>query len=196
MTVRPFYRCLPGLAGVVCARSAVGTGCPGDSGGPIVTTAPAVVLAGVISGGSDDRCAKGETAWFADLATPGIVAFVLGDDDPPAMPFADELATMRLTTDPAAPIACTAAPWTDAQYTTTQFVYVGAARVMQDGLESTYVPQAGDVGHRLGCRSIGHSAGGTAWMPAGAYVVVEARRLCLEAAASPRRFCRPWTPPV
>jgi hypothetical protein len=29
-------------------------------------------------------------------------------------------------------------------------------------------------------------------MPAGAYVTVEARRLCLEAGASATRRCRPW----
>jgi hypothetical protein len=194
MRMRPFSRCLPGIAGVACARSAIGTGCPGDSGGPIVTTAPVTVLAGIISGGSDDRCAKGETAWFADLATPGIADFVRGDDHPPAMPFADELATLRLTSDPEAPIACTAAPWTDADTTTTQFVHVGRGRVVQDGLGAAYVPQADDVGQRIGCRSIAHSAGGTAWMPAGGTVTVEAHRLCLDIGASARRHCRPWNP--
>jgi hypothetical protein len=196
MTMRPFSRCLPGIAGVSCARSAVGTGCPGDSGGPIVTTTPTVVLAGVISGGSDDRCAKGETAWFADLATPSIGDFVRGDDDPPAMPFAEELATLHLTADRDAPIACTAAPWRDATSITTQFVHPGVGDVVQDGLGTTYAPQAGDVGHRIGCRSIGDSAGGTAWMPAGAYVTVESKRLCLESNSSSWRRCRPWTPPA
>lgn len=195
MTMRPFSRCLPGVAGVACARSAVGTGCPGDSGGPIVTTAAAVVLAGVISGGSDDRCAKGETAWFADLATPGIRDFVGGDDDPPVMPFADQLATLHLTADRAAPIACTAAPWRDATSETTQFVHAGVGDVVQDGATTTYRPQPSDTGHRIGCRSIGHSAGGTAWMPAGGYVTVEPGRLCLESASSSRRRCRAWTPP-
>jgi hypothetical protein len=194
MTMRSFSRCLPGIAGVACARSVVGTGCPGDSGGPIVTTAPAVVLAGVISGGSDDRCGKGETAWFADLATPGIADFVRGDDHPPAMPFADELATLRLTSDPDAPLVCTAAPWRDATSTTTQFVRAGAGQIVQDGLATTYVPQAADVGRRIGCRSIAHSAGGTSWMPAGGFVTVEARRLCLDAGNAGRPLCRPWTP--
>jgi hypothetical protein len=196
MTMRPFSRCLPGIGGVACARSAVGTGCPGDSGGPIVTTVGPILLAGVISGGSDDRCAKGETAWFADLATPAIADFVRGDDHPPPMPFADELATLRLTGDPAEPIACTAAPWRDATSTTTQFLHPGRGDVVQDSPAATYVPQAADVGHRIGCRSIAHSAGGTAWMPAGAYVTVEARRLCLEAGASATRRCRPWNGPA
>jgi hypothetical protein len=195
LTMRPFSRCLPGIAGVACARSAVGTGCPGDSGGPIVTTTAPLALAGVISGGSDDRCAKGETAWFADLATPAIADFVRGDDHPPAMPFADELATLRLTADPAAPIACTAAPWRDATSTTTQFVHAGVGDVVQDGPATTYAPQAGDVGHRIGCRSIARSPGGTAWMPAGAYVTVERRRLCLDAGNASEPRCRPWTPP-
>jgi hypothetical protein len=194
MTVRPFWRCLPGIAGVACARSAVGTGCPGDSGGPIVTTTATGALAGVISGGSDDRCAKGETAWFADLAAPAIADFVRGDDHPPAMPFADELATLRLSPDPAGPIVCTPAPWRDAASTTTQFVHPGRGDVVQDGPATTYVPQAGDVGRRIGCRSIAQSPGGTAWMPAGAYVTVEARRLCLEAGGTSQSRCQPWSP--
>ena len=193
MMVRPFSRCLPGLAGVACARSAVGTGCPGDSGGPIVTTVAPIVLAGVISGGSDDRCAKGETAWFADLATPAIADFVRGDDHPPAMPYAEELAKLHLTTDAAAPIACRAAPWRDATATTTQFVQPGGGAVVQDGPESVYAPKASDIGRRISCRSIGHSAGGTAWMPADAYVTVGPRRLCLEAGSSAsRQRCLPW----
>lgn len=200
MTVRPFQRCLPGIGGVTCARSAVGTGCPGDSGGPIVTTGAAVVLTGVISGGSDNRCAAGETAWFADLASPGIGDFVRGSDDPPAMPHADELATLRLTSGEETPIRCDPAPWRDAASTTTLFVHAASDQTVQDSPATTYVPQPADVGQRIACRSIGQSAGGTAWMPAGATILVQAGRsagayrLCLQATDRPRPRCREWTP--
>jgi hypothetical protein len=200
MVVRPFSQCLPGVGGVTCARSATGTGCPGDSGGPVVTTTPQVELAGVISGGSDNRCARGETAWFADLASPGIADFVHGSDDPPAMPYADELASLTLPAAQAgAAITCAPAPWSDAETTTTQFVEVGRA-VLQDGPAETYVPQAADIGRRIGCRSIGHSAGGTAWMPADGTISVAAGstpgtlRLCLRTGERPSPRCRTWTP--
>lgn len=200
MTVRPFQRCLPGIGGVSCARSAVGTGCPGDSGGPIVTTGAAVGLTGVISGGSDNRCTRGETAWFADLASPGIGDFVRGSDDPPPMPYANELATLRFSSGESAPITCDPAPWRDAASTTTLFVHVPGDHAMQDGPSTTYVPQPADIGQRIACRSIGHSAGGTAWMPAGATISVQAGRsagayrLCLRATDRPRPRCRDWTP--
>jgi hypothetical protein len=200
MVVRPFSQCLPGVGGVACARSATGTGCPGDSGGPVVTTTPHVELAGVISGGSDNRCARGETAWFADLASPGIGDFVRGSDDPPAMPYADELATLTLpAAQPGAAISCAPAPWSDAETTSTQFVDVGRA-VLQDSAAETYVPQAADIGRRIGCRSIAHSTGGTAWMPADGTISVAAGatagslRLCLRTGEHARPRCRAWTP--
>jgi hypothetical protein len=199
MVVRPFSQCPPGFGGVSCARSATGTGCPGDSGGAVVTTGAQVALAGVISGGSDNRCGGGETAWFADLASPGIADFVRGSDDPPAMPIADELATLRLPTQPGGPITCDPAPWRDAESTTTQFVDQDR-RVLQDGPAPAYAPQAADIGRRLTCRSIGHSAGGTAWMPGEGTISVTAGsvggtlRLCLRTAQRPHARCQTWAP--
>jgi hypothetical protein len=199
MVVRPFSQCLPGGGGVTCARSTTGTGCPGDSGGPVVTTTPQVELVGVISGGSDNRCARGETAWFADLASPGIGDFVRGSDHPPAMPSADELASLHLPARQGGPITCAPAPWSDAQTTSFQFIAVGSV-VLQDGPAAGYVPRAADIGRRIGCRSIAHSAGGTAWMPADGMISVTAGtapgtlRLCLRSAERRQPRCRAWTP--
>ncbi|HET6548348.1 MAG TPA: trypsin-like serine protease, partial [Solirubrobacter sp.] len=84
LTVGSPTDCWSGVPGVGCARSDVGSACPGDSGGPIVRDG---VQVGVLTMGVGLNCAAGTLNGFIDLSAPGIGLFVRGNDSPPPMPF-------------------------------------------------------------------------------------------------------------
>jgi hypothetical protein len=196
MTVRRPLECIDGYGGVTCARSVIGTGCPGDSGGPLVTIGPAPQLAGVMSGGTDNRCARGETAWFADLSSRGLADWVAGRPAPPPLPRVVRRAAMALPTADGAGIGCSAATWAGAVEGATAFYR--ESQLVQSGPQRTYVPQPADVGHDLLCVSLAIGEGGVAQGLARGFVAVQpgrdgALRLCLQG-MRPRATCRAWRP--
>lgn len=73
----------PNAAGPVNALWLVGSGggssCNGDSGGPVVSGAPAT-LVGIVSNGA--HCGAGQLDNFTNVSAPEILAFVQGNDAP------------------------------------------------------------------------------------------------------------------
>jgi hypothetical protein len=180
LTVRAASTCSAGVAGIFCLQSPTGEACHGDSGGPIVSASGQLV--GAVSYGVSVTCQANNVDAMVDLAAPAIALWLRGNDNPPAMPFTDKPATLTPPPLTGGAATCTPPTWTSSPTLTTVFFQTADGAVVQDGPSNTYVPRPADVGKTLGCRSHAQTAGGTADMPAGGTIAVQAASLSVRPA--------------
>lgn len=147
----------------LCAVSAAGSACSGDSGGPVV--APGPVLVGIVSNGPR-TCPPGGANRYVNLAAPENRAFILGDDDPPVAPRRRIPAQFDGRTDALRvgdSLTCDGGTFAgDEARTTAITTPSGTTVLLVAGRTATIQLTADLVGERLRCRGFGRSAGGVA----------------------------------
>lgn len=151
---------------VLCAKAPTGSMCMGDSGGPIVTGAPAApVLVGVVSNGGAD-CPAGGSNSFTNLTAPEHRLFIDGQNAPPAAPRQVGEISMAASRPGALlsgdRLSCLGGAWTGAPSVKWRLIrddnVVVASAV---GASLQYLLGSGDVGHRFTCQAFASNAGGT-----------------------------------
>lgn len=215
------WQCTFGVPSMLCAWSATGAACAGDSGGGLVTASDPPVLLGVSNFViySASACAAGNLTAYADLSTAEIHAWLLGAADPPQAPRGGIRPLLRGDLESGGTAICDTPEWTGAPATTTKFLYSApgsyATQVVQEGPANTYALGPEDVGRRLTCVSVAENDGGTteaaSWHPtliggrAGELIKVreverEGRRWRVRLAAAPslrgKRVKVQWTATV
>lgn len=147
----------------LCATTAAGSACSGDSGGPVV--APGPVLVGVVSNGPRS-CPPGGANRYVNLAAPENRAFILGDDAPPVAPRRRIPAQFTRPTDALRigdTLTCDGGTFAGDEARTTAITTPdGTTVLLVAGRTATVQLTADLVGRRLRCRSFGRSAGGVA----------------------------------
>jgi len=169
------WQCTHGVPSILCAWSATGAACAGDSGGGLVTATDPPALLGVanfvIYPSSD--CAAGNLTAYTDLSTPEVHSWLLGDRTPPQAPRAElnPLLWGELTAGGTA--ICDPPDWTGDPVTAIKFLYSTpgsyATQIVQQGASGKYKLGAKDVGHWLVCVSLATNSGGAtesaSWRP-------------------------------
>ncbi|HWA53516.1 MAG TPA: trypsin-like serine protease [Solirubrobacterales bacterium] len=161
------WQCTYGVPSVLCAWSASGAACPGDSGGGLVSSSDPPVLLGVSSFViyPSSACAAGNLTAYTDLSTGEIHSWLLGDDDPPQAPRADARPLLHGELWAGGTASCDAPEWSGGPALTTKFLYTSpgtnATQVAQQGPSSKYALGPKDVGHSLSCVSVAANDAGT-----------------------------------
>lgn len=169
------WQCTYGVPSVLCAWSATGAACAGDSGGGLVTTTDPPRLLGVSNFViyPSSACAAGNLTAYTDVTTPEIRSWLSGDDEPPLAPRASANALLWGELFSRGTAICNAPKWDGDPALTTTFLYATpgshATQVVQRGLSNKYELGPEDVGHALVCVSVATNAGGTtesaSWRP-------------------------------
>ncbi len=148
---------------ILCASSAVGSPCNGDSGSGLTVSAPDSLLAGVeddYSLVSGERCADSALNSYANLAAPEIQDFVYGNESPPRAPRGGG-AEIRGRTVAGQSLSCAAGSWSEGPHFEYAFLDGQSGQVLQSGSSSTYALTAADVGRTILCEVRAVNAGGT-----------------------------------
>ncbi len=147
----------------LCAVTAAGSACSGDSGGPVV--APGPVLVGIVSNGPRS-CPPGGANRYVNLAAPENRAFVLGDPSPPVAPRRRIPARFATPTDALRvgdTLTCDGGTFAgDEDRSTAITTSDGATLLLVSGRTAALQLTADLVGQQLRCRGYGRSAGGVA----------------------------------
>lgn len=147
----------------LCAVTATGSACSGDSGGPVV--APGPVLVGIVSNGPR-ACPPGGANRYVNLAAPENRAFIVGDDAPPIAPRRRIAARFTGPTDALRvgdSVTCDGGTFAgDDDRTTVITTPDGTTVLLVAGRTATIQLTADLVGRGLRCRGFGRSAGGIA----------------------------------
>ena len=169
------WQCAYGVPSLLCAWSATGAACAGDSGGGLVTSSDPPVLLGVSNFViyPSSACAAGNLTAYTDLSTLEIHSWLLGDADPQQAPRAKIRPLLWGDLESGGTAICDAPEWTGAPVVTTKFLYTTpgshATQIVQQGPSNKYVLGPKDVGHSLACVSVaGNEAGTTeaaSWQP-------------------------------
>lgn len=169
------WQCTYGVPSMLCAWSATGAACAGDSGGGLVTASDPPVLLGVSSFViyTSSVCAAGNLTAYTDLSTPEIHSWLLGDADPRRAPRARIRPLLWGDLESGGTAVCDAPGWTGDPTVTTKFLYTTpgsyATQIVQQGSSGKYALGPKDVGHSLSCVSVaGNEAGTTeaaSWRP-------------------------------
>lgn len=166
------WQCASGVPSVLCAWSATGAACAGDSGGGFVTGSDPPVLLGV----SDFviyPCAAGNLTAYTDLSTLEIHSWLLGDEEPQQAPRAQIRPLLWGDLESGGTAICDAPDWSGAPSVTTKFLYTTpdsyATQIVQQGSSNKYALGPKDVGHSLTCVSVAANEAGTteaaSWRP-------------------------------
>ncbi len=192
------WQCTYGVPSLLCAWSATGAACPGDSGGGLVTSADPPRLLGVSNFViyPSSACAAGNLTAYTDLTTPEIHSWLDGEEEPPPAPRADANALLWGELFSRGTAICNAPKWSGDPTLTTTFLYTTpgsyATQVVQRGPSNKYELGPEDVGHSLACVSTATNAGGTtesaSWRPA----LVGGRATELIAVRQATRVGRRW----
>jgi hypothetical protein len=169
------WQCTYGVPSMLCAWSATGAACAGDSGGGLVTASDPPVLLGVSNFViyPASACAAGNLTAYTDLSTPEIHSWLLGDTDPPQAPRAEIKALLWGDLESGGTAICDAPKWTGEPTITTKFIYTTpgsyATQIVQQGTSNKYALGSKDVGHWLICVSVASNDAGTteaaSWRP-------------------------------
>lgn len=169
------WQCAYGVPSLLCAWSATGAACAGDSGGGLVTAADPPVLFGVSNFViyPSSACAMGNLTVYADLSTPEIHSWLLGDAEPPQAPRAGIRPLLWGELHAGGKAICNAPQWSGGPTLTTKFLYATpgsyATQIVQQGASNEYVLGPKDVGHSLTCVSVAANDAGTteaaSWRP-------------------------------
>lgn len=144
----------------LCTTPSVSGACFGDSGGPLTTGSPAV-LVGLVEGGISANCSVAGNR-FSNLAAVELRAFIQGEGVIPRAPRggsgsgAPQLSGAWTV---GATLTCAPGIWTGSPSFT--YTFTGGARA-QTGASPRYALLAGDLGHQLACIVAARNAGGIA----------------------------------
>jgi hypothetical protein len=169
------WQCTYGVPSVLCAWSATGAACAGDSGGGLVTASDPPVLLGVSNFViyPSSACAAGNLTAYTDLSTLEIHSWLLGDADPQQAPRAKIRPLLWGDLGSGGTAICDAPEWTGNPSLTTKFLYTTpgsyATQIVQQSPSNKYVLGSKDVGHSLTCVSVAANEAGTteaaSWRP-------------------------------
>jgi hypothetical protein len=169
------WQCTYGVPSVLCAWSATGAACAGDSGGGLVTASDPPVLLGVSNFviNPSSACAAGNLTAYTDLSTLEIHSWLLGDADPQQAPRAKIRPLLWGDLESGGTAICDAPDWTGNPSLTTKFLYTTpgsyVTQIVQQGPSNKYVLGSKDVGHSLTCVSVAANEAGTteaaSWRP-------------------------------
>ncbi|HKT82301.1 MAG TPA: trypsin-like serine protease, partial [Solirubrobacterales bacterium] len=169
------WQCTYGVPSVLCAWSATGAACAGDSGGGLVTATDPPVLLGVSNFViyPSSACAAGNLTAYTDVSTPEVHSWLLGDEDPPQAPRAGIRPLLWGELGSGGTAICDAPAWTEGPTVTTKFLYTTpgsyTTQIVQQGPSNKYALGSKDVGHSLTCVSVAANEAGTtessSWRP-------------------------------
>ncbi|HLW95098.1 MAG TPA: trypsin-like serine protease, partial [Solirubrobacteraceae bacterium] len=162
-TFQSALACASGLPSILCALSASGDSCPGDSGSGLTE---AGLLVGVLDFGviptGGTGCTSGHYIGYTDLASPEIVAW-LANTAVSLAPRTSDQATLAGDANAGGTDTCSAPAWSDGSNAGFAFFDAQSLTVLQSGPLSTFsIPQT-LVGHQLSCAAEASSAGGTTY---------------------------------
>ncbi len=146
----------------LCASSASGSSCFGDSGSGL-TEGPIPTLVGALSFGltrPGHNCVGGELHGFANLAAPEIQDFIDGSEAPPKAPRGGG-PTLGAAPVVGAGLACQPGTWSGEPGFLYTFIDANSGQVLQSSTSSTYVPGQGDMGRTILCQVQATNSGGT-----------------------------------
>lgn len=169
------WQCTYGVPSMLCAWSATGAACAGDSGGGLVTASDPPALVGVSNFViyPSSACAAGNLTAYTDLSTLEIHSWLLGDAEPQQAPRAKIRPLLWGDLDAGGTAICDTPEWTGSPVVTTKFLYTTPGsytpQIVQQGPSNKYALSSKDVGHSLTCVSIASNEGGTteaaSWRP-------------------------------
>ncbi len=146
----------------VCASSAGGSGCAGDSGSGL-TSGSIATLVGVMDtdqlvGG--ESCLPGSNNGFVNIAAPEIRDFIEGSETPPRAPRGGG-AVIRAVPEVGHAMTCEPGSWTGSPTFVYTFVNSANQQTLQSGPGQTYQLTAVDVGRAIYCQVSASNSGGT-----------------------------------
>jgi len=147
----------------VCASTAAGSPCSGDSGSGLTVPGGEAGLLGVTNAVQvleGRRCAAGAMAAFANLAAPEVALFVSGSEAPPRAPRGGG-AGISGVTRVGSSYTCTPGHWSGAPTITYAFIDGAGAKVLQQGASPSYALSSADVGRSILCEVRASNSGGT-----------------------------------
>jgi hypothetical protein len=148
-----------------CAAAPAASVCNGDSGAALVTSDASHTIVGIASAGMTD-CAPGSHALYTNVDAPEILAFIRGDDHPPAAPRASLLTYVELEAGPplaaGSTVRCTSGHWDGSPSITYELVDTRTNEVLQHDARGSLVLTPRLTGATIACRAIATNAGGTA----------------------------------
>jgi hypothetical protein len=147
-----------GTRAILCARSETGANCRGDSGGGLVSMSDPPVLLGVTSSGTVG-CLPGTTGNYADMASPELHSWLLGNDNPPQAPEPYSKPEVVGYVGVGGSASCRHPGWSGQPRLKTLFVYPG--NEVEAAATAKQVFGRADVGKAIACVSIASNAGGT-----------------------------------
>jgi secreted trypsin-like serine protease len=148
----------------ICASSAAGSACNGDTGGPLTSTeSSGPVLVGImdtvesLSGGP---CSAGAISGFVNVAAPEIRAFIEGSESPPQAPRGGH-AEIEGVVRTGHGLTCIPGTWSNSPTFTYVFESSSNRAVLQAGASPTYQLSSTNVGENILCEVQASNAGGT-----------------------------------
>lgn len=146
----------------LCASSAGGSGCAGDSGSGL-TSGSIATLVGVMDtdelvGG--ESCLPGSNNGFVNIAAPEIRDFIEGSETPPRAPRGGG-AVIRAVLEVGHAMTCEPGSWTGSPTFVYTFVNSVNQQTLQSGPSQTYQLTAADVGRTIYCQVSASNSGGT-----------------------------------
>ena len=145
----------------VCARTADGSVCFGDSGSGLTIPGSAATLTGVTNT-VEEKCADGALGGFANVAAPEIRDFIEGSETPPKAPRGGAGLTIRGVVMAGHSLMCEPGSWTNGPTITYSYIDSTSGAVLQTGPSDTYALTAADVGRTILCEVMAANAGGRA----------------------------------
>jgi secreted trypsin-like serine protease len=165
-------QCAGGVPSLLCAVSAAGTTCSGDSGAGLTALDGRPRVFAVLSFSVEGTCSAGTHSGYTDLTTHEIADWLAGDATPPAAPRGTRAPAISGEPFPGATLTCTPAAWTSATSQTTGFVD-GATYAVLEAAAPTYVVTRSDLGRDIACLSTASGAGGSTEWRSGSFRVTE-----------------------
>ncbi len=152
----------------VCASTAWGSLCEGDSGSALTIPGSPATLIGVVDTVEvieGEPCRNGALGGFANVAAPEIQDFIDGSEAPPLAPRGGD--GVMLTSPSVRPwvgesLTCSSGSWRGEPTYTYSFIDSVGGKVLQSGSSSVYQLTAADVGREILCQLQASNPGGTA----------------------------------
>jgi len=168
--------CRSGLPAVMCASSPTGTGCQGDSGAGLVALDPQPTLVGIEDATVGKDCVPGNVNVYADLSSPGIIAWLNGNSNPPLAPRTSYLPTLTSPARVNGELACGTPNWSGNPKVTFEFVDTTSNVVLQNGTRPVYAIKPAELHHRIQCIVAAQDAGGTTYSTSHTVIVTASVR--------------------
>jgi hypothetical protein len=147
----------------LCASSASGSACDGDSGGAVLAVGAPDTLLGVVDAVqvvAGQRCQAGALNSFVNVAAPEIRDFIEGSEEPPRAPRGGGVMVHGVL-NPGHSLTCEPGEWKNEPEFTYEFIDSASRQLMQQGSVPTYALTAADLGYKILCQVRATNAGGT-----------------------------------